>query len=353
MKPDVNLILKEIEPKILSRGRRILDKNLVLDYNCDENSCNFYVGSENSYTVYNVQIDIQDNQVVNATCDCPYDWGDYCKHIVAVLLYIQEFGIDEKKGNIREEISNPIEQIVEKLPKEELARIIINRAKNDKELYEYILSRYNHLLEDKSRLETLKRIINQMFQNISKYEVWETNICKHISNINSFFKNILPSLSDKEEIKEISQLFYRNLENHILRYGFYDCEEQIIRVVNTYFRYLTKLGDLNIIFSNLELFTEEYEYFTDEFKILDIIENSIDSQEKFKEFERFLNENYGNLGFKHLKNLYKRFLPEKYEELLIKNLDNDEALLEYVDILENRGELEKAKKWILDEDSRN
>ena len=41
-------------------------------------------GSE--YDPYGVCITLEGNQVVQAFCTCPYDWGGYCKHIGAALL---------------------------------------------------------------------------------------------------------------------------------------------------------------------------------------------------------------------------------------------------------------------------
>ena len=38
---------------------------------------------------YRVFITIENDAVVDFGCDCPYDWGDVCKHIVAVCLAIQ------------------------------------------------------------------------------------------------------------------------------------------------------------------------------------------------------------------------------------------------------------------------
>ena len=31
---------------------------------------------------------LDDGSIGSATCTCPYDWGGYCKHIVAVLLTV-------------------------------------------------------------------------------------------------------------------------------------------------------------------------------------------------------------------------------------------------------------------------
>jgi len=39
-----------------------------------------------SYRPYEVQITLDENGILDADCSCPYDWGGYCKHIVAVLL---------------------------------------------------------------------------------------------------------------------------------------------------------------------------------------------------------------------------------------------------------------------------
>ena len=41
-------------------------------------------GSE--YLPYRVQITLEPAALARATCTCPYDWGGYCKHLVAALL---------------------------------------------------------------------------------------------------------------------------------------------------------------------------------------------------------------------------------------------------------------------------
>ncbi len=38
------------------------------------------------YEPYQVQVTLAEDGIEDATCSCPYDWGGYCKHIVAVLL---------------------------------------------------------------------------------------------------------------------------------------------------------------------------------------------------------------------------------------------------------------------------
>lgn len=40
------------------------------------------------YAPYRVRVAMRRGEVESATCTCPYDWGGWCKHIVAVLLSI-------------------------------------------------------------------------------------------------------------------------------------------------------------------------------------------------------------------------------------------------------------------------
>lgn len=35
---------------------------------------------------YSVRVEFDEGGVTMALCDCPYDWGGWCKHIVATLL---------------------------------------------------------------------------------------------------------------------------------------------------------------------------------------------------------------------------------------------------------------------------
>lgn len=40
----------------------------------------------NDIRPYRVTIDFSGDELDSAYCTCPYDWGGYCKHIVAALL---------------------------------------------------------------------------------------------------------------------------------------------------------------------------------------------------------------------------------------------------------------------------
>ena len=41
-------------------------------------------------SVYKLEIKISDDEDIGASCSCPYDFGGFCKHIVAVLVSLSD-----------------------------------------------------------------------------------------------------------------------------------------------------------------------------------------------------------------------------------------------------------------------
>src|SRR5262245_61974411 len=72
-------------PESFARGRSYLDEGAVSDLIRRGDRLTAEVeGSD--FAPYQVSIGLHDGGVAEARCTCPYDWGGYCKHIVAVLL---------------------------------------------------------------------------------------------------------------------------------------------------------------------------------------------------------------------------------------------------------------------------
>ncbi|WP_420628572.1 SWIM zinc finger family protein [Candidatus Leptofilum sp.] len=73
------------------------------------------------YRPYQVQVTVQSGKIVSANCSCPYDWGGYCKHIVATLLhYIHEPSTIERQ--------TPLTTLLADLTAEQLKQLIIQVA---------------------------------------------------------------------------------------------------------------------------------------------------------------------------------------------------------------------------------
>lgn len=78
----------EIDEKILLRGEKYFADGLVADM-WSEIPNNYHAVVEGSIH-YDVEIRLgQDGEILRHSCDCPYDWGEYCKHETAVLFAIR------------------------------------------------------------------------------------------------------------------------------------------------------------------------------------------------------------------------------------------------------------------------
>lgn len=79
---------------ILSRGKSYYKEDRILDIWCQQDLVTAYIdGSE----IYKVKLRVNDKEVSNFYCSCPYsEDGEYmCKHIAAVLYYLEENDIPE------------------------------------------------------------------------------------------------------------------------------------------------------------------------------------------------------------------------------------------------------------------
>jgi uncharacterized Zn finger protein len=80
-------------PDSFSRGYSYFESGAVADVALRGNTLQGQVeGSQ--YTPYRVNLSFGPSGVTSASCTCPYDWGGWCKHIVAVLLTCLHEGED-------------------------------------------------------------------------------------------------------------------------------------------------------------------------------------------------------------------------------------------------------------------
>src|SRR5262245_24170730 len=68
--------------------------------------------------LYEVTILLDDESVADAECTCPYDWGGYCKHIIAVLLKLAHGPDDVAERALPSEL-------IQGLDREDLANLLL------------------------------------------------------------------------------------------------------------------------------------------------------------------------------------------------------------------------------------
>jgi uncharacterized Zn finger protein len=85
------------------------------------------------YLPYRVQVRFHEGGVTEAQCSCPYDWGGWCKHIVAALLVCLH---EPESVEIRPEL----EELLAGLDREQLQDLLLHLAAGDFDLADQIES---------------------------------------------------------------------------------------------------------------------------------------------------------------------------------------------------------------------
>lgn len=127
----IQQFLDGVDPKILARGKDYYRAGQVESIEWDGCHVTAEV-SGSDVEPYLVEIDFtKDGKVADWSCDCPYDWGDVCKHTVAVLLDIQAKP-PEKTPKKAAGKKTDIRALVEKASKEQLAALILEHCQEDR-----------------------------------------------------------------------------------------------------------------------------------------------------------------------------------------------------------------------------
>jgi len=115
---------------------------------------------------YEVEIQFVDGAVepetVDASCTCPYDWGGYCKHIIAVLLEFSEGDID------LEDEREAVERVLSDAHPEELREFLLEESERNADLRRRLLTRFEE--QDTQSLYDYKKEMSQQYRGPYTYQ---------------------------------------------------------------------------------------------------------------------------------------------------------------------------------------
>jgi hypothetical protein len=103
-----------------------------------------------------------DTSVLDASCTCPYDWGGYCKHIVAVLLELAETA-----GELEDE-REAVERVLSDVHSEELQEFLLAECERSAELRRRLLTRFEQ--QEAQSLYDYKSEMRQQYRNPYTYQ---------------------------------------------------------------------------------------------------------------------------------------------------------------------------------------
>lgn len=126
---------------------------------------------------YTVDVFIDDSgEIVNASCDCPYDWGEYCKHQAAAFYALNEQSEEISKTTIKKTSSmrNKIDlsQIVSKLSKDELIQLVLNITTEYQEIEKELLFKY---APTEDEISSSKKLIREYINKFKRRGFIEWN----------------------------------------------------------------------------------------------------------------------------------------------------------------------------------
>jgi len=133
---------QHIETKIIDRGFDYYEQDQVEGLEqVDAGEFSATVLGSEYYSVY-IQLDNKFD-IVRQTCSCPYDWGDYCKHAVAVLYYIKDSEMHLQPINKSSKFS-VLRRDLSKMSKKELNAMLLDMAKRNRDFADELLLYLGH-----------------------------------------------------------------------------------------------------------------------------------------------------------------------------------------------------------------
>jgi hypothetical protein len=141
-----------VDAQIVSRGKKYHKDGNVLYV--EESSDNLWVAEVDGTETYNVEITLENREITDHFCDCPYD-GEVCKHTVAVLYELRT-AVKTKKIQVRETKSKKltVESLLDKTDSRELKNFIIQYSQKNKDFTNHL---FLHFAEKDERIDVKEK----------------------------------------------------------------------------------------------------------------------------------------------------------------------------------------------------
>ena len=180
-----NYLVPRADDKVVARGNGCYRYGCVekLTLSSDGKFVAEVAGSEEDN--YETFIEIKDDAVQDYGCDCPYDWGDVCKHLIAVALAIQDGKFTQAQPRLTEQ---EFYELLLGIDPDELLDFLAEYARRDSNFEDALRVRFEieqrakqgHVLLAFKSLETMYRKLLEAFEEQEECEIAdEVEDCLH------------------------------------------------------------------------------------------------------------------------------------------------------------------------------
>ncbi len=176
MKIPLNEFEQLIDEKILKRGLSYFKGGAITDFS--EISTGEYEAIVSGTEEYTVQLEISNNTIIEHNCDCPYDMGPVCKHVIAVIFHLQqdelELNMRPSAGNNKKKsksVSQQIKELLKAISHQELMEFVQENSKKDKKFRNYFLASFGYLSQNQSK-EFYQKQVHSILQSAAGRDGW-------------------------------------------------------------------------------------------------------------------------------------------------------------------------------------
>lgn len=230
MKIPLNQFEQYIDEVILKRGLSYFKNGQVSEP--EEITQGFFEAIVEGSEDYTVRVSIKKGNIVDYSCNCPYDMGPVCKHIAALIFCLQEDVLEMKDKpsaknkkvpnrmpGRRKTVMEQVNELLDNVSYEELKKFILEKSEHNPSFRNIFLSSFAHLNNNDSKefyLKQVKTVLKKAAGRdgyISWDRTWEVNefitdllmdVQKHLEKKN--FKTVISiCCSVMEELVEAFQ----------------------------------------------------------------------------------------------------------------------------------------------------
>lgn len=176
MKIPLNEFEQIIDEKILKRGLSYFKSGAITDF--AEISPGEYEAIISGTEEYTVQLEISNNTIVEHNCNCPYDMGAVCKHVVALIFHLQQGELELNQTNFtipknkkQKSVSQQVKELLKAISHKELIEFVQENSKKDKKFRDYFLASFGHLSQNQSK-EFYQKQIHSILQTAAGRDGW-------------------------------------------------------------------------------------------------------------------------------------------------------------------------------------
>ncbi|WP_299262486.1 SWIM zinc finger family protein [uncultured Porphyromonas sp.] len=156
---------------------------------------------------YTVKLSIRNRVITEYSCDCPYEMGPVCKHVAAVIFYLEqeELGLTQNtkkasskkakasssKPSKRKTLAQQVDELLDKVTHDELTLFVREHATKNAQFRDLLLASFAQYNPNESRTLYAKQVkaLIKVARDSDKYGLIDSSGAKYIS------KKISPMLS--------------------------------------------------------------------------------------------------------------------------------------------------------------